>query len=68
MRCRVNGPGHYVEAERLLALSAEQTEWRASDYLVASAHVHAQLALIALTAQGGNDLNTYSGGVVRGTS
>jgi hypothetical protein len=47
-----SGPEHYLEAERLLALAAEELDDDEPRHYSAllSAQVHAQLALVAVTA------------------
>jgi hypothetical protein len=52
----MNGPQHYIEAERLLAAADdafEQAAVRASTEMAALAQVHATLALSAATAMAG---------------
>lgn len=48
----MNGPQHYLMAEKLLKGAREDRSLDA-EYLVALAHVHATLALAAATGTGG---------------
>jgi hypothetical protein len=43
----MNGPGHFLEAERLLELSATIGDWAERRDCVLAAAVHAQLAQVA---------------------
>lgn len=62
----MNGPEHYVEAERVMELAhdnANQENWQLSDHQMKRAHVHAMLAVAAATALAGS--NSIDG-IIRG--